>query len=75
MLKEENELKQVEASLEGWYEHEGHGYPTKVSKANIVALELKRRNILDKREATQRLRTTALWLSKGDESSKKIHRC
>ena len=36
MLKEENELKQVEASLEGWYEHEGHGYPTKFSKANIV---------------------------------------
>ena len=51
MLKEENELKQVEASLEGWYEHEGHGYPTKVSKANIVALDLKRRNILDEREA------------------------
>ena len=57
--------------MEGWYEHEGHGYPTKVSKANIVALELKRRNILDEREAAYRLRTRALWLSKGYESSKK----
>ena len=28
MLKEEKELKEVEASLEGWYEYEGHGYLT-----------------------------------------------
>ena len=51
MLKEEKELKEVEAILEVWYEYDGHGYPTKVSKANTVALELKRRNILDEREA------------------------
>ena len=35
MLKEEKELKEVEAILEGWYKYDDHGYLIEVSMANI----------------------------------------
>eukprot|EP01018_Ginkgo_biloba_P010531 Gb_16175 [translate_table: standard] len=65
-IKEAKELLEVESKLEVLYESEGDGYLLEETKAEVTALEQRKRKLLAEKEATWRLKSRALWLSKGD---------
>eukprot|EP01018_Ginkgo_biloba_P039380 Gb_12932 [translate_table: standard] len=72
-IKDEKDLVEVEKSLEELYESEAEGFFAEKDKGVIFGLELRRRKLLEDKEATWRLKSRALWLSKGDENTKFFH--
>jgi len=70
-LREDAELKQVEAELLQIYEGEGGGLMTLESKEDLVRLEGRRNTLLLEKEEAWRLKSRAIWLECGDENTKK----
>ena len=68
--KEEEELKRVNSELAQLEDPEGGGYASIDSRNKIKELEASRRNILQLREESWRLKSRALWLQAGDENTK-----
>jgi hypothetical protein len=55
------------------YEFEGVGYLFEDTKSEVSNLEECRRNLLEEKQLTRRLKSMALWISKVDEDSNFFH--
>eukprot|EP01018_Ginkgo_biloba_P015473 Gb_20637 [translate_table: standard] len=53
--------------------NEQANFPDEGTKVQIKGLELRKRKLLDDNEALWRLKSKAMWLSKGDENTKFFH--
>jgi hypothetical protein len=69
-IKEEQELRNIELTLQKRMAGYGQGFHTQVDKQNPVNLEKRRRIILEEKEALWRLKSRSIWLSCGDENTK-----
>jgi hypothetical protein len=72
-LKEEQELLHIEKTLLEWQADPDRGFCSREGKDELVHLELRRRAILDEKEALWRLKSHAIWLAYGDENTKFFH--
>jgi hypothetical protein len=52
------------------YDSEGGGYASPETKEALLALEKKKRQLLEAKEKEWRLKSRALWLQSGDENTK-----
>jgi hypothetical protein len=71
--REEYELKYVEAQIELITQSDGEGYLSEASRVSLRELEVRRRKLLDEKEALWRQKIRAIWLGKGDENTKFFH--
>lgn len=72
-IREDAELKHVEAELLMIYEGDGWGLISQESKEAMTNLEGRRNTLLLEKEETWRLKSTAIWLACGDDNTKKFH--
>ena len=72
-VREDAELKQIEAELLQIYEGVGGGFLTLESKEAMVLLEGRRNTLLLEKEEEWRLKSRAIWLECGDDNTKFFH--
>jgi hypothetical protein len=69
-IRDNQDLKAIEAELKSIYDSEGGGFLSNDSKDQLVSLEARYRKLLADREEDWRLKSRAIWLKSGDENTK-----